>query len=68
MTESSNQYETTQRAFKSSVNIPMLSLRRWVTVLVGAVFGKTESFSPFISDAMKPVGVFIASLVVLLKL
>lgn len=35
----------------------MLSLRRWVTVLVGAVFGKTESFSPFISDAMKPTRV-----------
>lgn len=35
----------------------MLSLRRWVTVLVGAGFGKTESFKPSSSDAIKPVRV-----------
>lgn len=35
----------------------MLSLRRWVTVLVVAGFGKTESFRPFSSDAIKPVKV-----------
>lgn len=33
----------------------MLSLRRWVTVLVGAVFDKTESFKPFSSDAITSV-------------
>lgn len=35
----------------------MLSFRRWVTVLVGADFGKTESFKPFSSDVIKPVKV-----------
>lgn len=35
----------------------MLSLRRWVTVLAVAGFGKTESFRPFSSDAIKPVKV-----------
>lgn len=43
--------------FKSNVNAPMLSLRRWVTGLVGAVFDETESFKPFSSDAIKPVKV-----------
>lgn len=43
--------------FESNVNVPMLSLRRWVTVLVVAGFGKTESFRPFSRDAIKPVKV-----------
>lgn len=35
----------------------MLSLRWWVTVLVWADFGRTESFKPFSSEVIKPVKV-----------
>lgn len=36
-------------------NKPMLSFRRWVTVLVSADVGRTESFKLFSRDVIKPV-------------